>query len=159
MSTTVFCCLFGHQSRGHETCSLILVTRSSLTPKRATIFPQSRYLPCGEMLSSLVSGVVDPKSNHRTASARDSVLRTAEVLKLILCHLSPSGLARCARVCHLWELPSLGLLWKELSDPRPLFRLLRKSIVRVQEPNRVVSIFHSSVPLVPILSIFKPGRW
>lgn len=56
--------------------------------------------------------------------ARERVLTIMEILENIFCHLLPGDLASCARVCHGWEITSLGLLWSVLQDPRPLFKLL-----------------------------------
>lgn len=48
-----------------------------------------------------------------STKAQERALSIVELLDSILCLLETSDLASCARVCHLWEMPSLRILWKQ----------------------------------------------
>ncbi|EAU83713.1 hypothetical protein CC1G_05617 [Coprinopsis cinerea okayama7 len=57
-------------------------------------------------------------------SVTNRVLQVPELLDTVCSHLDNISLVRAARVNKTWSPIALSFLWRELDDPRPLFRLL-----------------------------------
>jgi len=52
-------------------------------------------------------------------------LSIPEILSLIFKHFdNKRNLYRYSQICHAWFIPAIELLWEEIADVKPLFRIL-----------------------------------
>ena len=73
----------------------------------------------------------------------DRISRIPELLRLIFSQLSLSCLPSCTLACRNWSEVALDVVWSDLDDPLPLFRLLAPS-------DKVLSFcLRSNHPLIP----------